>query len=33
LLKKRHLPWRFDVIEILIEEGKIPKINHVKDAF
>lgn len=33
LLKTRQLPWRFDVIEILIEEGKLPKINHVKDAF
>ena len=33
LLKTRNLPWRFDVIEILIEEGEIPKINHVKDAF
>jgi len=33
LLKTRNLPWRFDVIEILLEEGEKPKINHVKDAF
>jgi len=33
LLKTRNLPWRFDVIEILVEEGELPKINHVKDAF
>lgn len=33
LLKTRNLPWRFDVIEILLEEGEKPKINHVKNAF
>jgi putative endonuclease len=33
LLKTRSLPWRFDVIEILLEEGEKPKVNHVKDAF
>jgi putative endonuclease len=33
LLKTRNLPWRFDVIEVLLEEGEKPKINHVKDAF
>ena len=33
LLKTRNLPWRFDVIEILVEEGELPKINHVRDAF
>ncbi|MFN6016938.1 MAG: YraN family protein [Verrucomicrobiota bacterium] len=33
LLKTRNLPWRFDVIEVLLKEGEKPKINHVKDAF
>jgi len=29
----RNLPWRFDVIEVLVEDGKKPNINHIKDAF
>jgi len=29
----RNLPWRFDVIEVLVENGKKPDINHIKDAF
>lgn len=29
----RNLPWRFDVIEVLVEDGKEPNINHIKDAF
>jgi putative endonuclease len=32
-LGTRELPWRFDVIEIYVEEGKKPRINQVKDAF
>jgi putative endonuclease len=32
-LGTRNLPWRFDVIEIYVENGKIPRVNHVKDAF
>ncbi len=32
-LGTRNLPWRFDVIEIYVEEGKKPRLNHVKDAF
>jgi putative endonuclease len=32
-LGTRDLPWRFDVIEIYVEEGKKPRINQVKDAF
>jgi putative endonuclease len=32
-LGTRNLPWRFDVIEIYVEEGEIPRINHVRDAF
>ena len=32
-LGTRNLPWRFDVIEIYVEEGEKPRINHVRDAF
>ena len=32
-LGTRELPWRFDVIEVNVEEGEKPKINHVRDAF
>jgi putative endonuclease len=32
-LRTRNLPWCFDVIEVYTEEGSIPRVNHVKDAF
>ena len=32
-LGTRELPWRFDVIEVWLEEGETPRINHVRDAF
>lgn len=32
-LGTRDLPWRFDVIEVYVEDGKKPRVNHVKDAF
>lgn len=32
-LGTRDLPWRFDVIEVYLEEGKKPRVNQVKDAF
>jgi putative endonuclease len=32
-LGTRDLPWRFDVMEILVEEGEKPRVNHVRDAF
>lgn len=32
-LRTRELPWRFDVIEVYLEEGEKPRVNHVKDAF
>jgi putative endonuclease len=32
-LGTRDLPWRFDVIEVHVEDGKKPRVNHVKDAF
>ncbi|GAA5116187.1 YraN family protein [Luteolibacter yonseiensis] len=32
-LGTRNLPWRFDVIEVSVEEGRKPRVNRVKDAF
>jgi len=32
-LLTRNIPWRFDVIEVWLEEGRPPEINHVRDAF
>ena len=32
-LRRRDLPWRFDVIEIYLEDGEKPRVNHIRDAF
>jgi len=32
-LGTRNIPWRFDVIEVLVEEGAKPRVNRVRDAF
>jgi putative endonuclease len=32
-LGTRDIPWRFDVIEVTVEEGEKPRVNHVRDAF
>ncbi len=32
-LGTRDLPWRFDVMEVSVEDGEKPQVNHVKDAF
>ncbi|HEX7261612.1 MAG TPA: YraN family protein [Luteolibacter sp.] len=32
-LGTRNLPWRFDVIEVSVNDGDRPRVNHVKDAF
>jgi len=32
-LRTRDLPWRFDIIEISADDGCIPKVNHIKNAF
>ena len=32
-LGTRDLPWRFDVIEVYVEDGKKPRVNQVRDAF
>ncbi|MDP0490752.1 MAG: YraN family protein [Verrucomicrobiota bacterium JB023] len=33
LLGRRDLPWRFDVVEVILEEGLRPDVTWVKDAF
>lgn len=33
LLGHRHLPWRFDVIEIRVAEQQPPHVHWVRDAF
>lgn len=32
-LRRRDLPWRFDVIEVFIADGRKPRVHHIKDAF
>jgi putative endonuclease len=32
-LGTRQLPWRFDVIEVLVKDGCLPAVNHIRDAF
>ena len=32
-LRTRGMPWRFDVIEVWLEAGRKPVVNHVRDAF
>ena len=32
-LGTRNLPWRFDVVEVWLEDGEQPRVNHVRDAF
>lgn len=33
LLGRRDMPWRFDVVEVILIEGKLPEINVITDAF
>jgi putative endonuclease len=33
LLQTRDLPWRFDVVEIILLDGQPPKVTWVKNAF
>ena len=33
LLGTREIPWRFDVVEVILKDGKRPKVNVVHDAF
>ena len=32
-LGTRDLPWRFDVIEVYVAEGRPPRVNRVRNAF
>ena len=32
-LGSRNLPWRFDVIEVYVQDGHKPRVNQVRDAF
>ncbi len=33
LLGSRDIPWRFDVVEVILEEDHVPDVNLVLDAF
>lgn len=33
LLRHRDLPWRFDVMEVILEEGKLPEFTYIRNAF
>lgn len=33
MLGTREIPWRFDVVEIILTEGEPPRVNEVRDAF
>lgn len=33
LLGTRDIPWRFDVIEVVLLEGEKPRVNRVENAF
>lgn len=33
LLGTRDIPWRFDVIEVILLEGEKPKVNRVENVF
>lgn len=32
-LRSREIPWRFDVVEVILEEGSRPRVKRVEDAF
>ena len=33
LLGRRDIPWRYDIVEVLLVNGQLPRINHVVGAF
>jgi len=33
LLGRRDLPWRFDIVEVLLVEGEKAQVKYLKDAF
>lgn len=32
-LRTRQIPWRFDVIEVLVKDGEKPDVRWIRDAF
>ncbi len=32
-LGRRDMPWRFDVIEVYLTDGRRPRVNRIRDAF
>ncbi len=32
-LRTRAIPWRFDVIEVWLQDGRRPRVNRIRDAF
>lgn len=32
-LGTRRLPWRFDIVEVLLADGEKPSVNHIRNAF
>lgn len=33
LLRTRDIPWRFDVVEVILQDGEVPAFNWVRNAF
>ena len=33
LLGTREIPWRFDVIEVILTDGEKPRVHRVENAF
>ncbi|MGC4016496.1 MAG: YraN family protein [Luteolibacter sp.] len=33
LLKRTDIPWRFDVIEVTVEDGRKPTVHRIENAF
>jgi putative endonuclease len=33
LLGTREIPWRFDVIEVSVEDGQPPRVHRIENAF
>jgi putative endonuclease len=33
LLGRQDFPWRFDVVEVILEEGKVPNVHVVYNVF
>ncbi len=33
LLGTRSIPWRFDVVEVILSDGEVPEVTVVNDVF